>query len=51
MMVEGKHFNDFPDTCYVPIFNHGLTRTDKDKQTIYVGNVFMQDYYVVYDMS
>lgn len=50
-MVDGKWFSDAPDTCYIPIFNHGLTRTDEDKQTIWVGNVFMQDYYVVYDMS
>lgn len=40
-----------PDTCHIPIFNSGLTRTDQDKDTIWVGNVFMQDFYVVYDMS
>ena len=51
MMVDGKHFSDTSSTCYIPVFNHGLDRTDDDKKTIYVGNTFMQDYYVVYDMS
>jgi len=51
MMVEGKYFQDPSDTCYVPIFNHKLTRTEDDRKTIFVGNTFMQDYYVVYDMS
>ena len=49
-MVDGKWFAD-PNTCWIPIFNHGVQRTDEDTNTIWVGNVFMQDYYVVYDMS
>lgn len=51
MMVDGTYFGDTAKTCYIPVFYHGLERTDKDKKTVFVGNTFMQDYYVVYDMS
>jgi hypothetical protein len=51
MMVDGTKFGDTKNTCYIPIFYHGLDRTDQDKKTVFVGNTFMQDYYVVYDMS
>jgi hypothetical protein len=33
------------------VFHSGLDRTEDDKNTVWVGNVFMQDFYVVYDMS
>ena len=51
MLVDGKHFGDTSDTCYIPIFNHGLTKTEDDKKTVFIGNTFMQEYYVIYDMS
>jgi hypothetical protein len=50
MMVDGKWFGD-PGNCWIPMFKHSLTRDPNDQSTIWVGNVFMQDYYVVYDMS
>ena len=51
MMVDGRKFGDTSQTCYIPIFYHGLDQNDKVKKTVFVGNTFMQDYYVVYDMS
>jgi hypothetical protein len=51
MMIDGSKFSDMPDTCYIPIFYSGVDSTEQDKNTIWVGNVFMQNYYVVYDMS
>lgn len=51
MMVDGKHFGDGSNTCYIPIFKHGLSHTTNDKKRVWVGNTFVQAYYVIYDMS
>jgi hypothetical protein len=51
MMVDGKHFGDASNTCYIPIFKHGLSQTTDDTKRIWIGNTFVQAYYVIYDMS
>jgi hypothetical protein len=51
MLVDGKHFGDTSDTCYIPVFHHGLEGTEEHKKTVFIGNTFMQEYYVIYDMS
>ena len=38
------------DTCYLTVFDHGLRGGDNEKLII-MGNIFMEQYYVVYDMS
>jgi hypothetical protein len=50
MLVDAKLMGDDRDYCYVPVFDHGLSDT-ADSQVIVVGNLFMERYYFVYDMS
>lgn len=38
------------DTCYLTVFDHGLIGDDNNKLII-LGTLFMEKYYVVYDMS
>ena len=49
-LFHGTVFGDSEKTCYLPIFDHGLTG-EQDKKTVIVGNNLMQGHYVVYDMS
>jgi len=54
MFVSGKHFGDTDQACVLPVFMHGLetgTGNGEPGKTVYVGNTFMQEYYVIYDMS
>lgn len=50
MKVPASNFGDNENTCYIPIFDHGLMGTE-DSQTVIVGNIFLEKYYLVYDMS
>jgi len=50
MKVPGSKMNTLKDVCYIPVFNHGLDGP-KDGQTIIMGNIMLQKYYMVYDMS
>ena len=50
MLTSGIHFGGTDDQCVIPVFNHGL-QDERDKNTVFIGNTFMQEYYVVYDMS
>lgn len=51
--ISGHNFGDLAETCYIPVFHHGLVKEqDSDaEKLVLIGNIFMQDYYVVYDMS
>lgn len=42
--------NNPGEMCYLPVFNHGLTGIE-DQQTIIMGNIILEKYYLVYDMS
>ena len=48
MLLPGKLFGDTEDTCYIPVFNSGIA-AGYDSNIIFVGNVFMQNYYIVFD--
>ena len=47
MFISGSELGDSPDTCYLAVFKSQTKQTE----TWQLGNVFMRDYYVVYDMS
>jgi len=53
--MSGTEFGDEKgdNSCYIPVFAHGLTKEmDKDyDKLLIVGNIFMKDYYIVYDMT
>lgn len=49
MLLEGPYFGDQDtNTCYIPVFDSGI-HTGRDKWNVYVGNLFIQDYYIVFD--
>ena len=50
MYISGEHFGGNSDECYIPVFSN---KRQKDSETnlVYVGNLFMQSYYMVFDMS
>lgn len=48
--MSGFFFGDSAETCYLTVFDHGMIGTTAS-QTIIVGNLYMANYYVVYDMS
>ena len=50
MFMSGIFFGDQIQTCYITVFDHGLTGV-LDSNVIIVGNLFMRHYYLVYDMS
>lgn len=50
MLVSGIHFKLVDTQCVIPVFPHQLTG-EVELDTVFIGNTFMQDYYVVYDMS
>ena len=50
MYVSGEHFGGNSDECYIPVFDHGKAK-DSDTDLVYIGNLFLKRYYVVYDMS
>ena len=48
----GIFFGDSVNTCYVVVFKHGAEDMNTvDYDLVLIGNIFMKDYYVVYDMS
>ena len=49
LKIQGDKMNLDKDRCYIPIFNHGMT--GPSSQTIIIGNILLQKYYIVYDMS
>ena len=55
LLVSGTEFGDSDDTCYLGVFNSGLSTLYKDdkeeKNVLYVGNIFMQRYYTVFDQT
>ena len=50
MYLSGEHFGGNKDECYVPVFSNKRQK-NSDVNLVYVGNLFMQSYYVVFDMS
>lgn len=46
-MIPGSQLGDTDDTCYLPVFRSDQTAQD----TWYVGNLFMNYFYMVFDMS
>lgn len=50
MFISGNFVGDSPQTCYIAVFDHGLTSIADSSVTI-IGNLFMRHYYLVYDMS
>jgi len=50
MYLSGDHFDGNADECYIPVFTHGRQKNSK-VDVVYVGNLFTQSYYMVYDMS
>ena len=54
MLTPGSKLGDTDDTCYIGVFGHGRLERDADsieKSVVVLGNIFMEKYYVVYDMS
>merc|ERR1711998_152620 len=47
VLVTGTAFGDSPNTCYLSIFKSKKA----DQTTWYLGNLFMTEYYVVYDAT
>jgi hypothetical protein len=47
MFISGQELGDTSNTCYLAVFKSQTLQTN----TWYVGNVFMRDYYVVYDLT
>lgn len=45
MFIDGTDLDDSPNSCYLAVFKSQTQQTD----TWYLGNVFMKEYYVVYD--
>ena len=50
MYLGGEHFGGNNDECYIPVFSNRRQR-DSDVDLVYVGNMFMQSYYMVFDAS
>jgi len=50
MYISGEHFGGNQDECYVPVFSNKRQK-GSDVNLVYVGNLFLQSYYMVYDMS
>jgi len=50
MYASGSNFGDTDKTCYIPVFNHGQ-QGDVESNLVMIGNIFMQQYYFVYDQS
>jgi hypothetical protein len=47
MFISGAELGDDPNHCYLAVFKSQTQQIN----TWYLGNVFMRDYYVVYDMT
>ena len=49
MFIDGTEIEgpDGANTCYLAVFKSQVIATE----TWFIGNVFMRDYYVVYDMT
>ena len=50
LKLPGEELKHPGNYCYMPVFSHGLTGTE-DSQTIIMGNIILERYYLVYDMS
>ena len=50
LYLSGEHFGAHSDQCYIPVFDHKKTAKD-DLDRVYVGNIFLKRYYLVFDMS
>ena len=50
MYLSGEHFGTHNDQCYIPVFDHKKTAAD-DLDRVYIGNMFLKKYYLVFDMS
>ena len=48
MLIPGPTLKDSVNTCYLAIFNSGITTSDK---SVYVGDIFFDKFYVVFDMT
>jgi hypothetical protein len=46
MLIDGSRVDDTSETCYIAIFDSGLEQSDS---TWYIGAIFMDKYYTVYD--
>ena len=49
MYLSGENFGAHDDQCYIPVFDHQRSKDDQDR--VYVGNMFLKKYYIVFDMS
>jgi hypothetical protein len=47
-MFPGSTIGDVENTCYLPIFSSSLADED---DTWYIGNLFINYFYMVYDMT
>jgi hypothetical protein len=46
-MIPGTVFGDTSDTCYLPVFRS----VGGSQDTWYIGNLFLQYFYLVFDMT
>ena len=53
LYISGDHFGGNKDECYIPIFNNKKHRKESEAAlpAIYLGNIFLEKYYMVFDMS
>jgi hypothetical protein len=48
MLLEGTYFGDANlHSCYIPVLDSGIG-TGREQWNVYVGNIFLQDYYIVF---
>ena len=49
LMISGSAFGDEEDTCYLAVMNNNIVN---EKHNVwYVGNILLQEYYIVFDAS
>lgn len=49
LMISGEAFGDSSEKCYLAVMNNNLK--SEEKNSWYIGNILLQDYYVVFDAS
>ena len=48
LYVSGEKFGETANTCFIPIFDHGI-KDEEQSNLVMIGNLFMDKYYFVYD--
>lgn len=49
LMISGKVFGDSDDKCYLAVMNNN--KEQESHNAWFIGNILLQDYYVVFDAT